>query len=331
VKAVELGTTGTSASQLALGCMIMGTTTPEPEAVAILDRYVEAGGTFLDTADCYAWWSAPGTLGGQSEELLGRWLRRRGRRDDLILATKGSGVVPDQEGVWVDGVVDWSLARQRYAGAGARTLHEAIDGSLRRLGVDYVDLYYVHVDDLATPLEETLQALAEIVAAGKARFIGWSNVTTQRLSRIRELCAENGWPLPAAIQQQHTYLRPRPDSAGSSIVDDEQLGYLRSHPDQTLVAYSPILKGVYDDAAKRAWMMAAYDGPQAQQRLAALASVAEEVRATPNQVVLAWLLRQSSPTLVPLVGPRTLDQLETALAALSVAITDDQVARLDHA
>jgi aryl-alcohol dehydrogenase-like predicted oxidoreductase len=329
----ELGTTGTGVSQVALGCMIMGTTTPEPEAVAILDRYVEAGGTFLDTADCYAWWSDRGTFGGHSEELLGRWLRRRGRRDDLVIATKGSGVVPDQDGVWVDGAVDWNLARTRFAGAGARTLTEAIDGSLRRLGVDHIDLYYVHVDDLATPLEETLEALAGIVAAGKARYIGWSNVSTARLARIRELCSQHGWPLPVAIQQQHTYLRPRPDSTSVSIVDDEQLGYLRTHPDQTLVAYSPILKGVYDDAAKRAghWMMADYDGPRAQQRLAELAAVAEEVSATPNQVVLSWLMHQSSPTVVPLVGPRTLGQLESALAALDVTLTDEQAARLDNA
>jgi len=151
MKTVDLGTTGAGVSQLALGCMIMGTTTPEAEAVAMLDRYVAAGGTFLDTADCYAWWSAPGTLGGQSEELIGRWLRSRGRRDDIFLATKGSGVVPDQEGVWVDGVVDWTIAQKRFAGAGAQTLTEAIDGSLKRLGVDYIDLYYVHVDDPATP------------------------------------------------------------------------------------------------------------------------------------------------------------------------------------
>lgn len=333
MKSIDLGTTGTQVSQLALGCMIMGTTTPEPEAVAILDRYVEAGGTFLDTADCYAWWNDQGTLGGHSEELLGRWLRRRGRRDDLILATKGSGVVPNQEGVWVDGVPDWNVARQRFAGAGARTLTEAIDGSLRRLGVDYVDLYYVHVDDLATPLEETLEALAGIVAAGKARHIGWSNVTTARLERIRELCTANGWPLPVAIQQQHTYLRSRPDATSVSIVSDEQLGYLRQHPDQTLVAYSPILKGIYDDAAKRNghWMMDDYDSPQAHERLSVLASVAEEVGATPNQVVLAWLLHQSSPRVVPLIGPRTLDQLESALTSLSVPLTDDQVARLDRA
>jgi aryl-alcohol dehydrogenase-like predicted oxidoreductase len=333
VKTVELGRTGQLVSQLALGCMIMGTTTPEPEAVAILDRYVDAGGTFLDTADCYAWWSAEGTLGGQSEELLGRWLRRRGRRDDIVLATKGSAVVPDQDGVWHDGVANWDIAGKRFAGAGATTLRDAIDGSLKRLGTDYVDLYYVHVDDLATPLEETLEGLAGIVAAGKARYIGWSNVSTDRLVRIRSLCAENGWPLPVAVQQQHTYLRPRAGVQAKSIVDDQQLGYLREHPDQALVAYSPILKGSYDSAAKRAglWMMADYEGPGTQTRLSVLADVAQEVAATPNQVVLAWLLRQQSPAVIPLVGPRTLDQLEVALAATSVSLSEEQMARLTTA
>jgi len=331
MKTVELGQTGLEVSQLALGCMIMGTTTPEPEAVAILDRYVEAGGTFLDTADCYAWWFEQGTLGGHSEELLGRWLARRGRRDDIFLATKGSGMVPDQRGVWTDGVPDWELARTRFAGAGAATLRAAIDASLTRLGTDHVDLYYVHVDDLATPLEETLEALAGIVAAGKVRYLGWSNVSTDRLARIRELCAANGWPLPVAVQQQHTYLRPAA-AAKASIVDDSQLGYLRSHPDQTLVAYSPLLKGIYDDAAKRSghWMMADYGGPDTQGRLSVLAEVAREVGATPNQVVLAWLLHQRTPAIVPLVGPRTLDQLETALGAVPVTLTDEQVARLDR-
>jgi len=156
---------------------------------------------------------------------------------------------------------------------------------------------------------------------------------TDRLERIRALCAENGWPLPVAIQQQHTYLRPRPDVTSASIVDDAQLAYLGAHPDQTLVAYSPILKGIYDDAAKRSehWMMADYQGPSAEARLAAVGEVAAEVGASPNQVVLAWLLRQSSPAVVPLVGPRTLDQLETALSALTVSLSDDQVARLDRA
>jgi aryl-alcohol dehydrogenase-like predicted oxidoreductase len=320
-------------SQLALGCMLMGTTTPEDEAVAILDRYVEAGGNFLDTADCYAWWSEQGTLGGHSESLLGRWLRRRGRRDDIFLATKGSAEVPNQDGLWVNGEPNWDLARQRFAGAGAQTLRRAIDNSLRRLGVDHVDLYYVHVDDLATPLEETLEALAGIVKAGKARYLGWSNVTTARLQQIRDLCIANGWPLPIAIQQQHTYLRPRPDVTSASVVTDEQLAYLREHPDQTLVAYSPLLKGVYDDPVKRAehWLMADYQGPATQQRLAVLDAVAAELGARPGQVVLAWLLRSCAPQVVPLIGPRTFAQLEDSLAALDLVLSDEQVARLDQA
>jgi aryl-alcohol dehydrogenase-like predicted oxidoreductase len=332
MKTVDLGRTGTPVSQLALGCMIMGTTTPEDDAVAILDRYVEAGGTFLDTADCYTWWTAEGTLGGQSEELIGRWLARRGRRADIFLATKGSGMLTDLVGIWSGGVPAWDLARTRYVGAGAATLRAAIDASLTRLGTDHVDLYYVHVDDLATPLEETLEALAGIVAAGKARYVGWSNVSTDRLARIRELCATNGWPLPVAIQQQHTYLRPRVGVATASIADDAQLDHLRAHSDQTLVAYSPILKGIYDDTAKRSghWMMADYEGADAQSRLSVLTEVAAEVGATPNQVVLAWLLHQSTPTVVPLVGPRTIDQLEAAIGALSVSLTAGQLARLDR-
>jgi aryl-alcohol dehydrogenase-like predicted oxidoreductase len=332
MKMVELGRTGEHVSQLSLGCMIMGTSTDEPTSFQILDEYVDAGGTFLDTANCYAWWHRRGSLGGESEELLGRWLARRGRRDDVFLATKGSGMVWDQDGLWGEGDgPDWTIARKRFEGAGAQTLRTAIDASLRRLGTDHVDLYYVHVDDRSTPLEETLDALAGIVAAGKARFIGWSNVRTWRLERIRQLCAQHGWPAPVALQQQHTYLRRRAGLRHASIVDDEQMDYLRAHDDLTLVAYSPILKGVYNDEAKRRghWAMEPYAGPDSEARLAVLGAVAAEVGATPNQVVLAWLLRAASPTIVPLIGPRTLEQYRAALPALDLKLSDEQVTRLD--
>jgi aryl-alcohol dehydrogenase-like predicted oxidoreductase len=230
MRTVELGRTGEQVSQLALGCMLMGTATDEPTAVSMLDRYEDAGGTFLDTANCYMWWHRHGSLGGESEELLGRWLARTGRRDDVFLATKGAGMVWDQDDVWSgDGRPDWD--RVRFEGAGARTLRTAIDASLRRLGTDHVDLYYVHVDDRATPLEETLEALAGIVAAGKVRYVGWSNVRTWRLERIRQLCARHGWPAPVALQQQHSYLRPRAGLDAASIVGTEQLDYLRTHED----------------------------------------------------------------------------------------------------
>jgi aryl-alcohol dehydrogenase-like predicted oxidoreductase len=324
--------------------MIMGTGTDEATSVEILDRYVGAGGNFLDTANCYAWWDRPGSLGGESEELLGRWLSRDGRRDRVFLATKGSGMVWDQDGIWATGEAqgsssgsqaspDWDLARTRYEGASAPVLRKALDDSLRRLRTDHIDLYYVHVDDRATPLEETLATLAAFVATGKVRYIGWSNVRTWRLERIRQLCLANGWPAPVALQQQHSYLRRRAGLENISIVDDEQMDYLREHDDLTLVAYSPILKGIYDDAAKRAghWIMEPYAGPDAEARLAAVADVAGELGARPNQVVLAWLLQHRSPTIVPLIGTRTLAHYEAAEAAMSLDLSDEQVKRLDAA
>lgn len=355
MKTVELGRTGERVSQLSLGCMLMGTLTDEESSTRMLDRYLEAGGNFLDTADCYAWWASPPSQGGQrperngthdqaaapehsrggeSESLLGRWLARRGRRDDVFLATKGSAMVNNLDQVWGGRAEpDWDLARRNFEGAGAATLRRAIDDSLRRLGTDHVDLYYVHVDDRVTPLEETLEALAGIVAAGKARYIGWSNVRTWRLERIRQIAERHGWPAPVAVQQQHTYLRPRPGVDSSSTVDAEQLDYLREHDDLTLVAYSPILKGVYDDPAKRQghWAMQDYEGPDAQARLAVLTEVAAEVGVTPNQLVLAWLLRQENPTIVPLIGPRTLQQYDAALPALDVGLTEEQMVRLTQA
>jgi aryl-alcohol dehydrogenase-like predicted oxidoreductase len=335
MKTLELGRTGEQVSQLALGCMLMGTDTDEASSLDLLNRYVEAGGNFLDTANCYAWWTRKGSHGGESEELIGRWFARRGHRDDVFLATKGSAGVRAPEQLFTDTgeQVDWEIVRSHFEGAGGDALRHAIDASLRRLGTDYVDLYYVHVDDRSTPLEETLEALTGIVAAGKARYIGWSNVPTWRLERIRQLAAQHGWVAPVAVQQQHSYLRRRAGLAHASIVDAEQLDYLREHDDLTLVAYSPILKGVYDDRAKRQShpVMQSYAGPDAEARLAVLADVALELGATANQLVLAWLMQQTSPRTVPLIGPRTLPQYEAALPALDLKLTDDQMARLDTA
>ncbi|WP_250008435.1 aldo/keto reductase [Actinoplanes sp. M2I2] len=334
MQTIELGRTGHHVSRMALGAMQMGGATGERDAVHILDRYLEIGGSFVDTADCYEWWRHPGSSGGQSEELLGRWMRDGNRREQVFLATKGSAVPVFSPQLWDDdGNPDWELAGRTFEGAGADTLRHALDGSLRRLGTDHVDLYYVHVDDRNTPLEETLAALDGFVRAGKVRFLGWSNVRTWRLERIRQLCERNGWTLPVAVQQQHSYLRPGASAGAASITGFEQLDYLREHDDQTLVAYSPILKGVYDDAVKRDghWMMSSYTGPDADARLAVLAEVAAEAGVTPNQLVLAWLLHQEAPPVLPLIGPRTREQFEAALPALDVKLSDDQLERLDRA
>ena len=327
---MTLGNTGEQVSRLALGCMLMGTSTDEASSLEMLDRYVGAGGMFLDTANCYAWWPRPGDRGGESEELLGRWFARTGRRDDVFLATKGAAWVRDPDSVRGLG---WDVVAAQYEGAGGDTLRRAIDDSLRRLGTDRIDLYYVHVDDRSTPLEETLEALAAIVQAGKARYIGWSNVRTWRFERIRQLCVQHGWPAPVALQQQHSYLRRRAGLSNASIVDDEQMDFLRANPEVTLVAYSPILKGIYDDPAKRQGhaMMRPYDGPDAEARLAALTEVAAEVGVTPNQLVIAWLLHQTDPTMVTLIGPRTPRQYDAALPALDVKLDAAQLSRLDAA
>jgi len=334
MKMTQLGNTGWQVSELALGCMLMGTSTSERDAQRMLDRYLDAGGNFLDTANCYAWWSRRGSTGGESEAVLGRWLAASGKRERVLLATKGSAMLKNPLAHWnAAGEVDWESARRDFEGAGAATLRSDLEGSLRRLGTDHVDLYYVHVDDWVTPLEETLEALAGLVRAGLVRSIGWSNVRTARLAEIERLCSAHGWPAPVAVQQQHTYLRPRPGLDQVSIVDDEQLEYLRRHPALTLVAYSPILKGVYDDAGKRRghWAMASYEGPDSHARLEVLGALAREIGARPNQLVLAWLLAQRSPRVVPLVGPRTPEQLEDNLAAASIELSPDVLARLDAA
>lgn len=328
MRTVELGRTGEQVSQLALGAMLMGTLTGEEESFEILDRYAEVGGNFIDTANCYAWWPRPGDTGGESESLLGRWFARTGKRDQVFLATKGSAWVSK-----ADEARDLPDKSPYFEGAGGDTLRRAIDDSLRRLGTDHVDLYYVHVDDLATPLEETLEALAGIVQAGKARYIGWSNVRTWRLERIRQLCAQHNWPAPVALQQQHSYLRVKPSVDSKSIVGPEQLDYLRAHDDLTLVAYSPILRGIYDSADKRDGhpMMESYSGPDAEARLAALGKVAADLGVTPNQLVIAWLFHQTSPAVVPLIGPRLLEHYEAAVPALDITLTPEQLDVLDAA
>jgi aryl-alcohol dehydrogenase-like predicted oxidoreductase len=327
VQTTELGRTGVQVSQLSLGSMWMGTRTDEPTSFTMLDRYLDLGGSFVDTADCYAWWPAPGLTGGESETVLGRWFASRGSRDRVFLSTKGSGWVADPDAQRDKG---WPA---KYVGAGAETLRHSLDASLRRLGADHIDLYYVHVDDPATPLEETLEALAGFVAAGKIRYVGWSNVRTWRLERILGLCERNGWPAPVALQEQHSYLRPTGTANTLSIVDNERLDHLRANPQVSLVAYSSILNGIYDDPAKRAIdpKMADYTGPDSDARLATLTELAAELNVRPNQLVLAWLLHQTDPAAVALTGPRTLDQFDASMTALNVKLTEDQLARLDAA
>jgi aryl-alcohol dehydrogenase-like predicted oxidoreductase len=316
MKRVELGRTGQTVSQVSLGCMVMGTLTDERTSARILNAYLDAGGDFLDTADCYAWWTGPDAHGGESEELLGRLLS--GNRDRVFLATKVSARVKDPDAARAS-----DNSQPYYEGAGADVIRRGIDASLRRLRTDHVDLYYIHVDDLTTPLEETLQALDEIVRAGKVRYIGWSNVRTWRLERIRAMAEQHGWVKPVAVQQQHSYLRPAAGVDLTSVVGDDMLHYLRANEDIALIPYSPILRGIYDDEERRVqqsiWQKQ-YAGPDSEARLANVAKVARELGVTGNQVALAWLLHQDT---IPIIGPRTWDQWEAYTPAFDLRLSDE--------
>ena len=345
--AFRFGTTDTYLTPMAVGAMIMGTRTPEPEARRILEhfltevtpRYAAPDGTaargMVDTADCYCWWEVPGEMGGHSESLLGRFFADSGTRGATFLATKATGLLTDLDGVWqADGRANWEVARTKFVGSAPEVLRSSLAASLDRLGVDRIDLYYNHVDDRRTALADSVGTFASFVADGRIGAYGWSNVSTWRLAQIRAVAEAHGWPQPAALQQQHSYLRKRAGLEHLSIPGDEQLDYLRAYDDLQLVAYSPVLKGLYSDPAKRApdfWAIDPYRGPDADARLAAVDAVASASGATGNQVVLAWLMAQASPRVLPLIGARTFDQYLECIEALDVTLTPDQLAELDAA
>ncbi|MET8048975.1 aldo/keto reductase [Streptosporangium sp. NPDC005286] len=306
---------------LALGTIPFGTLLDDKTAFAILDRFTEAGGTLLDTSNNYAFWKE-GATGDESELALGRWLAARGNRDRVVLSTK-CGARPTVPG---DRTLDSA------EGLSAKAIAAAAEGSLRRLGTDHVDVYWAHIEDRSTPLEETLGAFAELVGAGKVREIGASNVRAWSLERARAISRATGRPLYTHVQLRHTYLHPRygtrlPDS-GHVLVEDDMLDYLRSEPGLTLWAYNTLMAGSYTRADRP--MQDAYDHPGTTRGLAALREIADELGATVNQVVLAWLTG-GDVTTVPLVGVSSVAQLEEVLGALDLKLDGEHRARLDAA
>jgi aryl-alcohol dehydrogenase-like predicted oxidoreductase len=314
-------------SVLSLGAMSFGTATDEATSFAILDRYAEAGGTFIDTADNYAYW-VNGSQGGESEELLGRWRRSRVVGDEIVIATK-LGARPLAPGT---GFLD------NAEGLSARVIRESSQRSRDRLGVARLDLLYAHIEDPGVPLAETVQAFGALVAEGAVGLLGVSNHWAWRVERARGLAAAAGVPGYEVLQYQHSYLRPRTDLPGSSSPDGmpgmlggDLLSYLRAEPQLTMVVYASLLRGGYVRPDKlEAAEFAEFDHPGTPARLAALREVAKDVGATVNQVVLAWLIGGQIP-MIPLVGASSVAQLDESLAAVDLELTAEQRARLDAA
>ncbi|KOX34876.1 oxidoreductase [Saccharothrix sp. NRRL B-16348] len=298
--------------------MWFGTVTDERRSFEVLDRYVDAGGAWIDTADSYAYWVDPAGAGGQSETVLGRWLAARpGVRDRVRISTK-VGAAPTG-----DGAVE---------GLSAGAVKSAIEGSLRRLGTDHVELYWAHLPDPATPLEETVAAFDDVVTAGAVGRLGCSNYPVWQVERARQLAQVHGRVGFTAVQQHHTYLRPRPGIWPTVVrfgaLSDEVIHYVEHHPDMALWAYTPLLSGRYTRADKP--LPAEYDHPGTTNRLAALDEIAAETGTNRNQVVLAWLTG-ANPPVTPIVGVSTVEQLDDAIAGVSLDLTEDQRHRLDAA
>ncbi|WP_327086301.1 aldo/keto reductase [Nonomuraea sp. NBC_01738] len=305
--------------RFALGAMSLGTATGQAESFALLDRFAEAGGTMIDTANNYIFW-VPGGTGDESELVVGAWMAARGNRESVVVGTK-AGARPTVPG---------DLTLDSAEGLSAGVVRKAADDSLRRLRTDYVDVYWAHIEDRAVPLEETLGAFDELAGAGKIREAGASNLPVWRLERARELARSRGALPYTHLQLRHSYLRPRPGAklqeSAHVQVTEETLDYVRAEPDLTLWAYSALMSGAYTRTDRP--MQEAYDHPGTTRRLAALDEVAGELGVTRNQVVLAWLMGSG---VRPIVGVTRMEQLEEAIGAESVTLDDAQVTRLESA
>ncbi|MFI9815909.1 aldo/keto reductase [Saccharothrix variisporea] len=309
--------------KLALGAMLFGTATDERRSFELLDRFVDAGGAWIDTANCYAFWEHPSGFGGQSEEVLGRWLARRpGVRDRVRISTK-VGCEPTEAGRFPE----------TAEGLSASVVANGIEGSLRRLGTDRVDLYWAHKPDPVTPLEETVAAFDKLVSAGLVGRLGGSNYPVWQVERARQIARAGGHTGFTAVQQHHTYLRPLPGTQPTVVhrfgeVSDEVVHYLEHNRDMALWAYTPLLSGRYTRADKP--LPAEYDHAGTTRRLAVLDEVAAETGADRNQVVLAWLTG-GDLAVTAIVGVSTVEQLDAAIAGVSLELTAEQRQRLDEA
>lgn len=329
IQNIPFGDTGASVSALALGCLPFGTKLDRELSFNLLDYYVSQGGSFLDTANNYSFWEANGS-GGESETVLGEWFRSRGCRKDIFLATKlGAYPTVSRSEFYAYPGNPWA---DRTEGLSRKAVMAAVDGSLKRLGVDHIDLLYAHVDDRRVDQEETLAAFAEIVKQGKARFIGSSNFKVWRLARARTLARERGLPEYKAVQMFHTYFQSEKfaETGMADQMGDELFDYVRSGNDMALLGYTPLLWGSYTQPHKYGEIerLKAFVRPQNDERRKRLDQVARETGRTVNQVIYAWMLH-SAPRVIPLVAVSRVDHLMEDLAAAELRLTDEQMGFLD--
>lgn len=312
----KFGITNVEVAPICLGGNVFGWTCDEATSFAVLDAYVEGEGNFIDTADVYSTW-VPGHTGGESEAILGKWMRMRGNRDHIVLATKvGSrmGTGPNAQGL-----------SRRY-------IMEEVEASLRRLQTDYIDLYQSHNDDQDTPLEETMQTFEDLVRQGKIRYIGASNYTAARLREALQ------------VSDEHSYVRYECLQPPYNLVNREayerDLEPLCIEQKLAVITYSSLASGFLSGKYRPNQAVPAGGRAQSVQSrymnergfaiLEQVERIAAEHNATPTQVALAWILARPSVT-APIVSATSVKQTQELLGAVDVKLDEAALAPLAQA
>jgi aryl-alcohol dehydrogenase-like predicted oxidoreductase len=309
-----LGQSGLNVSNLCLGTMQFGWTANEKQAFAVMDAFVAAGGNFIDTADVYSSW-APGNPGGVSEQIIGGWMKERGNRDRLVVATKVRGRMwagPDGEGL------------------GRAHITRAVEDSLRRLQIDTIDLYQCHSPDEKTPIEETLTVFGELIAAGKVRHIGASNFAAAQLLEALQVADATGLPRFETLQPHHNLVhRHEYESELAPLCEREGIG---------VIPYSPLaagfLTGKYRPGqptprSARAGRVREYLNVPGYAVLEALDATAAAHSTTPAAVALAWQMTKPAVS-APIIGANSPEQLADLLPSAELTLSADEIEALDH-
>jgi len=313
MKKRKLGHSGIAVAPLALGGNVFGWTVNEPTAFKILDAFVAAGFNLIDTADTYSRW-APGNKGGESETIIGKWLKRSGNREKVVIATKvGSEMGPDRKGLSKPYILS------------------EVEDSLQRLQTDTIDLYQSHKDDPDTPLEETLEAYAQLIKQGKVRAIGASNYGAKRLSEAMQISAQKGYPAYQCLQPRYNlYDRAEYETLLEPVCVEKGLG---------VITYSSLasgfLTGKYrsgNDLSKsiRGQGMKLYLNDRGFRILAALDHAAEQYNATPAGVSLAWLMARPDIT-APIASATSVEQLNDLIEGTKLKLNRETIDLLDKA
>jgi aryl-alcohol dehydrogenase-like predicted oxidoreductase len=309
----ELGKTGISVSPLMFGGNVFGWTIDQATSFKLLDAFTDAGLNFIDTADVYSIW-VPGNKGGDSETIIGNWLRQSGKRDKVILATKVGKDMGDGK-----------------KGLAAKYIKQAAEDSLKRLQTDYIDLYQSHDDDPNTPFEETLNAYSQLIKEGKVRVIGASNYKADRLAEVLQVSASNNLPAYQTLQPEYNlYARQDYETNLEPLCLERSLGVV---PFFSLA--SGFLTGKYRSEAdfsksKRGGGMSKYLNERGFKILDALDKVADQYHTSQASVALAWLMARPSIT-APIASATKLEQLQDLINATELKLSEEAIKLLTEA